>query len=614
MKYHHEEEKIGKAYDSEIMGRLLSYLKPYKLLFFGSLAMGFLVTGAELVLPYLINLVIDRHLTPLVTESGGTTAEAALEGIAFFSGLYLAVLAGRLLFDYAHRYLLYLTGHNVMYDMREEIFEKLLRLPISFIADNPVGRLVTRATNDVEAINEMYSEVLVELIKNILMVTGILLIMFSISWKLTLLILTLGPITYWITIEFRKRVRKAYRTVRRKLAKLNAYVAEHLSGMKIIQLFVQEENSKGEFQNINNEEFEAEMKQIKVYGVFRPLVSLMRFVATALVLWYGGLQVVSTAFTIGNLYLFTKYIEKLFRPIRNLSQQYNTLQKAMASAERIFQLLDEEPETYEGGSLLPSGRRKIDGEISFENVWFRYDEEGEWVLKDVSFRARPGERIAIVGPTGAGKSTIIKLLTRLYEVQKGTIRIDGKNVRNVDLKELRSQVAVVLQDVFLFSDDIKSNIRLKDESIPEEEVRRAAEFVRANEFIHDLPEGYDTDIKVRGGILSEGQRQLIAFSRAVAADPAILVLDEATADIDSRTEEKILDSMDRILEGRTSIAIAHRLSTIENSDRILVLDNGQIVQRGPHKELMEQGGLYRALYELQFSRKSEARPEHQPSG
>ena len=598
MEFHWEEEKLGKAYDAGLMRRLLGFVKPYKWLFGVAIVLSLLITATELAIPAIILKVgVDQFLQPAVT--GGGPSAPPMEGIIHWAWILGGVLIVRFLASVAQRYILEYSGQRVMYDMRTQIFGQLMRLPVRFYDTNPVGRLVTRATNDVAAINEMYTAVLVNAFQDVFLLIGIFGVLLAVSWQLTLIIVVLMPLIVWITMEFRKRARDAYREVRRKLAKLNAYVSESLSGMRVTQLFVRERDSHDMFAAINSEEFDAQMRQLKIFSIFQPMIGFTRTLGLGLIALIGGYATLEGLITVGTLGLFWDYTERLFRPIRDLAERYNILQGAMAASERIFELLDQTTERYQGERALPH----LDGRIEFRDVWFSYQEqpsEADWVLKGVSFTVEPGERVAIVGPTGSGKSTIINLILRLYEIQQGQILIDGVDTRNVPLEELRQEMAVVLQDVFMFSGDILSNIRLQDEEIPREEAIDAARFVQADEFIQELPDDYDTEVKERGSTLSVGERQLLAFARAVAFDPKILILDEATANIDSQTESLIQDSIERILAGRTSIVIAHRLSTIRNSDKILVLHKGQLIEAGTHEELMEQGGMYHALYSLQF--------------
>jgi len=591
--FYFEEEVMGKAYDSKLMRRLIQYIKPYWKLFVLTLTLAFVITGLELALPLITKTVIDEYL------SVSLPFEEAFAGILYLATVYLVILLVRLVVSFVQIYVLNLTGQRVMFDMRTEIFGRLMKLPTKFFDFNPVGRLVTRATNDVAAINEMFSAVLVNLVKDVMLIVGIVGVMLIVNWKLALLIMITFPIMIYVTYEFRKRIRDAYREVRRKLAKLNAYLAENISGMRIIQLFVQEARSHRNFSVINLEEFAAQIRHVKLFAFFQPTIHQMSALAIALIIYFGGGEVVRGSYDIGMIYLFLAYESMLFQPIRDLAEKYNILQGAMASSERIFELLDENEERYEGEALpTPTGK------IEFRDVWFSYQETPEkdrdWVLRGISFTANPGDRIAIVGPTGSGKTTIISLLLRLYEIQKGQILFDGVDINELGLESLRSQMAVVLQDVFLFSGDIMDNIRLQDEEIPADRAIDAARFVQADEFINELSDDYQTEVKERGSTLSVGQRQLLSFARAVAFDPKVLILDEATANIDSKTEHLIQDSIQRILKGRTSIVIAHRLSTIRDSDQILVLKKGVICEQGNHDELFAQKGLYHALYTLQF--------------
>lgn len=591
--YHWEEEKLGAAYDSALMRRLLTYVKPYKKLFATCLGLIVVITACELALPYLTKIAIDRFIRT-----------SQIGGLHLLAALFVGILFVRLIFSFAQVYLLQLSGQKIMQDMRTQIFDHLMRLPVRFFDKNPVGRLVTRATNDVAAINEMYASVLVYLFKDVFLVLGIFVIMLQLNWRLGLLILVLAPVIVYATWEFRKRARDAYREFRRKLAKLNAYIQESLSGMRIIQLFAQERRSHKTFQAINQEEYEANMRQLMVFAVYQPIIHLMSALAVALIIWYGGWGVIQNSFTLGSLVAFLSYVEMLFAPIRDLAEKYNILQGAMASAERIFLLLDEPTEDQAKGRIPPT----VQGALEFRDVWFAYEND-DWVLRGVSFTIKSGERVAIVGPTGSGKTTIISLLTRLYDIQKGQILFDGIDIRELDIKFLRSQMAVVLQDVFLFSGDILGNIRLQSEEISLERSVEAARFVQASTFIEQLPNAYSAEVKERGATLSVGQRQLLAFARAVAFDPKILILDEATANIDSQTERLIQESLEKILRGRTSVTIAHRLSTIRESDRILVLHKGVLAEQGTHEELLARKGLYWALYTLQFAEEEAVRAD-----
>ncbi len=536
----------------------------------------------------------DSDLRALPPDAVEALRGAAIAGVIRLAAVFALALLVRFVFGVGQVYLLQLTGQRVMYDMRRRIFAHILRLPLSYFDRTPVGRLVTRVTNDVSAINEMYTSMLVNLFRDVFLIVGVLVIMFGFEWRLALVVLGLFPIIVLAAFEFRNRVRVAYRAVRRQIARLNAYLQESISGMRIIQVFVQEHAANARFGRINLDKYRADMRQLLTFAVFRPLMSFLSSFAIALVIWYGGLNVLRGGLSLGALTAFIQYVRMLFNPILELAQGYNVLQGAMAAAERIFILLDTPEEDRGGGKVLD----RVEGRIEFRDVWFAYKDE-EWILKGISFTAAPGERVAIVGPTGGGKTTIIRLLLRMYPIQRGQILLDGIPIEEYDLGFLRAQMAVVLQEVFLFSGDILTNIRLQSD-IPEEEAIAAARFVSAD-FVEGLPDRYHTEVKERGVTLSFGERQLLSFARAVAFDPRILVLDEATASIDSHTEDLIQRSLHKIMAGRTSIVIAHRLSTIREADKILVVSKGRIVEEGTHAELIARGGLYAALYELQFA-------------
>jgi len=540
---------------------------------------------------YLADESALRSLSPQETIS---LRSGAIAGLIRLATLFAIALIVRFVFGVSQVYLLQLTGQKVMYDMRREIFGHVLRLPLSYFDRTPVGRLVTRVTNDVAAINEMFTSMLVNLFRDVFLIFAVMGIMFHLEWRVALVILALFPLIVIAAFEFRRRARAAYREVRRQIARLNAYLQESISGMRIVQLFVQEVKANERFEKINVDKYKASMRQLLTFAVFRPLMSFLSSFAVAIVIWYGGLNVLRGSLSLGALTAFIQYVRMLFEPILELSQGYNILQGAMAAAERIFILLDEPEEDPGGEERLEN----VDGRIEFRNVWFAYNDE-EWVLKDVSFTVEPGERVAIVGPTGSGKTTIIRLLLRMYPIQKGEILLDGVPIERLDLAFLRSRMAVVLQDVFLFSGDIMDNIRLREE-IPEDEAIEAARFANAD-FVERLPDGYRTEVKERGVTLSVGERQLLSFARAVAFKPQILVLDEATASIDSQTESLIQRSLTKIMEDRTSIVIAHRLSTIREADKIIVLHKGKVVEEGTHTELLSRGGLYAALHRLQFA-------------
>lgn len=520
---------------------------------------------------------------------------SAIQILGFLTLAYIGFLLVRFLFTYGQVYTIQYAGQRILYDMRRAVFGHLLRLPMSYLDQQPVGRLVTRATNDVAAINEVFTQVLVRLLQDLLMIAGVLGIMFHLNPRLALLLLALTPFILVLAFWFRKRAREAYSAARRILARINAYIAESLSGMTIIQLFRQEKRSMEAFADINLRFFRAQMRSITVYGVFGPVISVMQNVALALLIWYGGREVLAGAFTLGALVAFTSYIRMLFQPMVNLSEQYNILQAAMVAAERIFGILDE-PTEPTGTRTLPV----LQGEIEFRNVWFAYSDE-DWVLKDVSFKVAPGERVAIVGPTGAGKTTVVGLILGFYRPQRGEILVDGVNLAELDLHDYRRKLALVPQEVFLFSGDVAENIRMWDGVVPPEVAEQAAKAVGVHDHLVRLPDGYGTQVKERGVRLSVGERQLLSLARAVAAEPKLIVLDEATANIDSQTEAQVQQALERVLAGRTSIAIAHRLSTIRNADRVLVIHEGKLAEQGTLAELLAKKGLFWALWQLQFA-------------
>jgi len=547
----------------------------------------------------------------LVTPKGYAIPEEGLKNLARdevwrlrtpqyrLLGLLALVFLGFLLLrfglTYGQVYTLQYAGQRIMFDMRREIFGHLLRLPMGILDREPVGRLVTRATNDVAAINEMYTRALVNLIQDFFMMLGVLAVMFRMNAKLTLYLLAFAPVIGGLAFWFRSKARAAYREARKVLAQLNAYLAESLSGMAVIQLFRQELRALKRFQEINREFFRAQMRTIMAFGLFQPAVAVMQNIALAFLIWYGGRGVLAGVFTLGGLIAFTSYLRILFQPLVRFSEEYNVLQAAMAAAERIFLFLDL-PKEPSGKKPVPSLR----GEIEFRDVWFAYNDE-DWVLRGVSFRVRPGEKVAIVGPTGAGKTTIISLILGFYRPQRGQILIDGVPLEELDLREYRRHLALVPQDVFLFTGNVWDNIRMWNGGLTPKEAERAAELVGVHEYILRLPEGYATDVKERGMRISVGERQLLSLARAVAADPKLVILDEATANVDSHTEALVQEALERLMAGRTTLAIAHRLSTIRNADRVLVIHDGKLVEEGTVEELLAKKGLFWALWQLQFA-------------
>jgi len=532
----------------------------------------------------------------LSTEDLVEVRQGDLSGIGQLAVFLLILLAVQFVMHFANVYGVQYAGQKAMHDLRLELFSHLQRLGVRFFDGQPVGRLVTRGTSDIRVLEDMFSGLLVHLIKDVFLLFGLVGAMLVLDWKLSLVTFAILPFLLIATFSFRKLARDAYRLVRSKVAKINGFLAENVSGVAIVQAFNRQKENLSRFKVINQEHYRARLKELYIFAVFRPLVEVISACAIGLLIWYGGGRVLVGAASLGTLVAFLSWVQKFFRPIQDLSQKYNMLQAAMASSERVFQILDEPEEIQNPAAPRDPGPAM--GRVEFKNVWFAYQGE-DYVLKDVSFRLEPGSSLALVGPTGAGKTTIISLLGRYYDVTRGAILVDGEDIRHMDKEALRARIGVVMQDVFLFSGDIRSNIRLRNTDITDEAVVRAAEQVMASQFIDRLPEKYMEVVHERGATLSMGQRQLLAFARALAFDPRILVLDEATANVDSETEALIQESLERLMEDRTSIIVAHRLSTVRRVDRILVLENGRLAESGTHGELMEGGGLYRLLYETQ---------------
>ena len=518
-------------------------------------------------------------------------------GICRAALLYLGALLAGFVLNALQTYMLQKLGQDIIYKMREELFAHIHSLSLSFFNTQPVGKLVTRVTNDTEAVNEMFSSVLVRLFKNIVKIIGYAVVMLSINVKLAGYSFLLLPLIGVLTFVFRYLSRQAYRMTRNKITDINTFLSENISGMKLIQIFTREKEKYAEFEDKSKGLYRASYREMMIFAIFRPIIYLLSIAALAIIIGRGGSLVLGGTISIGTLYIFINYISSFFDPIQELAEQFGTLQSSIASAEKVFQILDVKPEIVNPAHPVDV---KIDGKIEFKNVWFAYEKD-EYILKDVSFTINPGEKVAFVGATGAGKSSILNLIGRYFDIQKGEILIDGVNIKDIDTNVLRGAIGQVQQDVFLFTGDIKSNISLRNENITIDEIKAAAKYVNADSFISKMPGGYDEPVTERGSTLSAGQRQLISFARTLAYKPSILVLDEATANIDTETESLITEAMEKLMTGRTTIMVAHRLSTIQHADKIMVMDKGRIVESGNHQELLAQNGVYRKLYELQLA-------------
>lgn len=582
----HEEEVLGKAYDARLMRRLLGFLRPYRAKV--ALAVALVIASAALQLagPYLTKIAIDDFLS-----------RHDLRGLGIVAGLFLLAMLIQAVIEYAEMNLMQMVGQEIMYDIRMKLFSHLQKLPLSFYDRTPVGRLMTRLTNDVDVLNELFTSGVVAIFGDVFMLLGILIVMFAMNAELALVAFSVLPLIFLVTMVFRVKVRATYRDVRTRLARMNSFMNENLTGMGVVQIMNRERRNFDTFSRINGEHRDANLRSVTYYSIFFPIVELIGALATALLIWYGGRQVMWGGLTLGALVAFIQYTQRFFRPIADISEKYNILQSAMASSERIFDLLDTPVDQPE--SETPRRPERVRGEIRFDHVSFSY-KEGEVVLRDVSLHVAPGEKVAIVGATGAGKTTIISLLTRFYDVKSGHVLVDGIDVRDWDAQALRRSIGVVLQDVFLFSGTIEDNLRLGEREFPRERLIAAAREVHAERFILRLPGGYSAEVKERGATLSVGEKQLLSFARCLAFDPQILVLDEATSSVDTETELLIQDALRRLMRGRTSLVIAHRLSTIQDVDRIVVLHKGQVRETGSHQELLAQRGIYYRLYQLQY--------------
>jgi ATP-binding cassette, subfamily B, multidrug efflux pump len=643
-----EEEVLGKAYDSRLMKRLLRYLGPYTWQVTVALLAIVLKAGADVLGPYLTKVAVDKYLAPTPGHSilDRFLSSNAFAGIAQIAGIYVGLIIFSFILEFLQTYFMQWTGQKVMFDLRSQIFRHLQRMHIAFFDRNPVGRLVTRVTSDVDALNEMFTAGVVSIFEDVFVLAGIVAIMLSMNWKLALITFAVLPLIFWATMIFRTKVRDSYRRIRVAIARINSYLQEHVSGMMVLQLFNREKRAYHQFSDVNKSHMEAFKDAIMAYAVYYPVVEILSSVAIACVIWFGGLDVmrgttvtsvsvqfsrqhlisfslVHAAATLGILVAFMQYAQRFFRPIQDLSDKYNILQSAMAASERVFKLLDTPVEIVSPAvTKTPTGP----GRIEFDHVWFAYrsvpvaagsttgcvgtgaspvpaersEAEPDWVLRDVSFTLEPGETIAVVGHTGAGKTTLISLLMRFYDVQKGAIRIDGIDLKDMDVADLRRRFGVVLQDPFLFTGTVEGNIRLGTPWIQDEDVQRATEEVNIADFIRTLPNGLREEVRERGSTLSTGQKQLISFARALAHDPKILILDEATSSVDTETEFRVRDALTRMVEGRTSLIIAHRLSTIQRADKIIVMHKGKVREIGTHQQLLANRGIYYKLYQLQY--------------
>jgi len=595
-----EDEILGKAYDSSLMRRLLTYLKPYRWHVVAGIVLSILVSAMEAIRPYFTKIAVDENI-----------AQGDADGLLRTTLIFFAIMVVRGVIQYLNTYLTQWIGQRTIFDLRMQVFKHLQRLGLRFFDRNPIGRLITRVTNDIEVLNEMFSSGIVMVFSDVFTIIGILYFMFSMNWQLALISLSVLPLLFYGTFLFRKKAREAYREVRLYIARINTFMQEHITGMLVDQVFNREKRAFTQFAKVNAQHRDANIKSIFYYALFYPGVELIGAIAIGLLIWYAGLDALEGTVTIGTVMAFFQFNEMFWRPIRDLSEKYNIMQTAMASSERVFRLLDDHTMIPDPEHPVPLAT--VRGDIEFKNVWFSYappvdGQEPEWVLKNVSFSIKSGESVAIVGHTGAGKTTITSLLSRFYDVQRGEILVDGTDIRHVTQADLRRHMAVVLQDVFLFSGNIAGNIGLGNDGIPDERIRAAAKVVGASRFIEQLPGQYQAEVKERGATLSVGQKQLISFARALAVHPRILILDEATSSVDTETEMLVQQAIKKLLHGRTSIVIAHRLSTIQSADKILVMHKGEIRETGTHQELLALGGLYYRLYQLQYKDQELAAP------
>jgi ATP-binding cassette, subfamily B, multidrug efflux pump len=599
----HEEEVLGKAYDARLMRRLLTYLRPYKRVVFFALIAIFLFGLLQAVPPYLMKVEIDRYLDPtkhhqipaFLSPFLRANPQEGILQIAFV--IFLPTMLLTFVLQFAQTFAMQLVGQKVMYDLRKQVFEHFQRLQMSYFDRNPVGRLVTRVTTDIDVLNDMFASGVVAVFGDFFTLVSIMVVMLKLDWRLALLTFSVLPVIILATALFRKAVRQSYRRIRLSIARINAYLQEHITGMSVLQLFNREDKSYEEFETINGAYLKAYKDSILAYGLFYPTVEFLGALAIVIIVYQGGGMIIAGTLSVGTAFAFIQYSQRFFRPIQDLSDKYNILQAAMASSERVFKVLD--TPVMISDSTRPQKLANPRGRLEFRNVGFAY-RDNHRVLENVSFTVEPGETVAVVGHTGAGKTTLTNLLLRFYDVQEGAILFDGVDVRELSLQDLRSNFAIVLQDPFLFSGTIASNIRLGTEGISDQQVREAARRVDMLDFIESLPGGFDEPVKERGATLSSGQKQLLSFARALAHDPKILILDEATSSVDPETEHLIREGLRRLLENRTSLVIAHRLSTIQNASKIIVMHKGRVREVGSHQDLLRLKGIYFKLYQLQY--------------
>ncbi len=601
MSGHHEEEALGKGYDGALTRRLLTYLRPYRKRVLAAVLFSLVSSILAVAGPFLLMITVDKYLLPAL--HGRLDFSAALRGVEWIAVLFLLALVVRFSFEYVQTRMMQRVGQMAMYDLRKEIFDRLQRLPLSFFDRNPVGRLVTRVTSDVDTLNELFAAGVVAMLGDFFMLTAIVVVMLELDWRLALAAFCVLPLIGLVTMVFRRSVRDANRRIRTAIARINSFLQEHISGMSVVQIFGHERKSREQFADANRAHMLAFKDAILAFALFYPMVEFIGVMAIAVVLWYGGNRVLAHTLELGIVTAFIQYAQQFFRPIQDLSEKYNLLQTAMASSERIFKLLDEPLTVVSKPDALRLSNPR--GEIEFRNVWFAYrggaePEEQDWVLRGVSFHLAPGETAALVGHTGAGKTTVISLLLRFYDIQRGQILLDGRDIREYDIHDLRRQFGIVLQDPFLFSGTVESNVRLGTEGISRHAVEKALEEVGLGPFVRELDRGAEAPVTERGATFSVGQRQLISFARALAHNPRFLILDEATSSVDTKTELQIRAALDRLLSGRTAIVIAHRLSTIQHAERILVFHKGRLREQGTHQELLGHRGIYYRLYQLQY--------------